>query len=103
METLQSPFSAKAVDLVLWVGQESYPKATPYVREAEELGVSKRIPVNSLPEGVVNGITRLFLKHRRAIPVVTAKGKTFQDLVNKLVELSLIATAQAAEIFKEKD
>ena len=52
-------------DLLMWVGAKYYP--TPYhmVKEVQEQGLSKRLPLNTLPENVTPGISRIFLAHPR--------------------------------------
>jgi hypothetical protein len=52
----------KPVDLMMWVGREYYTVSS-FIEEAERLGVSKRIPHTAIPEGIVPGLSRLFLKH----------------------------------------
>jgi hypothetical protein len=48
-------------DIVLWVGHSFYPTADDYIKEAMNLGCSKRVP--NLPEDVVPGKSRVFLAH----------------------------------------
>lgn len=54
------------IDLIMWVGEEHYTVSS-FIEEATKIGVSKRIPKNSIPEGIVLNRSRLFIKHRRAI------------------------------------
>lgn len=51
----------KVPDIVLWVGAGFYPTADDYIKEAMNLGCSKRVP--NLPEDVVPGKSRVFLAH----------------------------------------
>ncbi len=55
----------KPVDLLMWVGEEY--TVSEFIREAERMGVSKRIAKTSIPEGVVPGKSKLLIKHRFAI------------------------------------
>ena len=48
-------------DYLLWVGWTSYPTIKEFVKEANELGVSRRI--SKIPVGMVLGKTRVFLAH----------------------------------------
>jgi len=56
----------EAYDLIMWAGEEHYTVGE-FIREAEQMGVSKRISRTSIPEGVVPGKSRLLIKHRYAI------------------------------------
>ena len=82
MELRDSLVDPRAVDLLLHVGLEySVPQ---YLAEAEEMGVSKRISITSIPERLVPSVSKVFLWHSQAIPFVTAPGKTMVDLVADL-------------------
>jgi hypothetical protein len=50
---------------LLWIGAKFYPTPADFVKEAEELGVSRRVP--AIPRGFEVGSTWVFLAHRRAI------------------------------------
>ena len=56
----------KPVDIIMWVGEEHYTVGS-FIREAERMGVSKRIPRTAIPEGIVLGQSRILIKHRQAI------------------------------------
>lgn len=88
METLPHPLVNNAVDLLMQVGKEFYPRISVFIKEANEWGVSKRIPIKSVPEGIVPGVSRMFLWHSEAIPV---PGKGLLALVSALVENNLLA------------
>lgn len=53
--------------LFMWVGEKYY-SPTAFTREAEDMGVSKRIAGNKIPEGVELGKTWCLLAHRKAYP-----------------------------------
>ena len=57
---------AKPIDIIMWVGEEHYTVGS-FIREAEQMGVSKRIPRTAIPEGIVPGQSRILIKHRKAI------------------------------------
>lgn len=75
---------SEATDLMLMVGLEYYKTLQQFVDEAEMWGVSKRIPSSAIPNGIVPGVSRMFLWYPEVIPVVTAEGKTFAELVTLL-------------------
>lgn len=56
----------KPVDLIMWAGEEHYTVSS-FIDEAKRMGVSKRIPQNSIPHGIVPGQSRIFIKHRKAM------------------------------------
>lgn len=56
----------KPVDLLMWVGTDQY-TVSEFIREAQQMGVSKRISRTAIPEGVVPGKSKLLIKHRAAI------------------------------------
>ena len=56
----------KPVDVIMWAGEEHYTVGS-FIREAERMGVSKRIPATAIPEGIVIGQSRILIKHRQAI------------------------------------
>jgi hypothetical protein len=76
----------------MYVGSEYTVPA--YIREAREWGVSKRIPANSIPEGIVPNVSRLFLWHTEVIPMIRAAGKTMADLAEKLVGMGWLGADQ---------
>lgn len=76
------------VDVLLHIGLEySVPQ---YLVEAEEMGASKRISLTSIPDRLVPGVSKLFLWHSHAIPMVTADGLTMVDLVVDLQERGIL-------------
>lgn len=81
MQTLPNPFYQGVVDLLMQVGADNY-TIPQFEAEARRDGVSKRIAITSVPEGIVPGVSRLFLWHPQAIPL-TSKG--YLALVNSLV------------------
>ena len=56
----------KPVDIIMWIGEDNY-TVSEFIEEAKAMGVSKRIPANSIPEGIIPGRSRLLIKHRKAI------------------------------------
>ena len=56
----------KPIDVIMWAGEEHYTVGS-FIREAEQMGVSKRIPATAIPEGIVPGQSRILIKHRQAI------------------------------------
>jgi len=54
------------VDIIMWAGEEHYTVSS-FIREAEKMGVSKRIPRTTIPEGIISGQSRILIKHRKAI------------------------------------
>jgi len=54
-------------DLLMCVGVEHYPTAQDFIDEAVQQGVSKRLPVQSPPKGMVPHISRIYFRHERAI------------------------------------
>ena len=56
----------KPIDIIMWAGEEHYTVGS-FIREAERMGVSKRIPRTAIPEGIVPGQSRILIKHRQAI------------------------------------
>ena len=56
----------KPVDIIMWTGENQYTVSS-FIKEARKMGVSKRIPRNSIPEGIIPGRSRLLIKHRKAI------------------------------------
>lgn len=66
--------------VLMTVGRQYYTLAG-FIDEAKEMGVSKRIPTTSIPEGLVPGMSKIFIAHPDAIVKVTAKGKRLADLV----------------------
>jgi hypothetical protein len=55
-----------ATDIIMWVGEEHY-TVREFIEEAKQMGVSKRIPRTAIPEGIVPGESRIFIKHHKAI------------------------------------
>jgi len=56
----------KPVDVIMWAGEDHYTVSS-FIQEAKIMGVSKRIPKTAIPEGIVPGRSKIFIKHRRAI------------------------------------
>lgn len=83
----------KPVDILMCVGLQFY-SLSDLVSEAENQGLSKRIPLSAIPEGVVPYESKLFVAHPHAIVKVTAPNKTLKDLVNMLISLGVLAREQ---------
>lgn len=83
----------KPVDLLMLVGQEyTVPE---YIAESVAYGVSKRIPLTAIPNGIVPGVSRLFLWHTKVIPLVRAEACTLFDVVSRLIDLGALTRDQA--------
>lgn len=50
---------------LIWIGETHYPTIGHFNREAERMGISRRIP--AVPKGFVVGETVVLLAHRKAI------------------------------------
>lgn len=83
--------------ILMTVGRQFY-KLYEYVDEARNDGVSKRIPVTAIPEGMIRGLSKILLAHPDAIVKVTADGKTLADLAYELYLLDLITREQWEEL-----
>ena len=53
--------------ILIWVSADSYPTVGDFMKEAERMGVSRRITGDALPRGLVIGETWIFLAHKEAI------------------------------------
>lgn len=51
---------------LLWVGEQHYPTAAHFAREANEMGISRRI--SAVPRDFVPGKTVVYLAHIRTVP-----------------------------------
>jgi len=70
--------------ILMTVGRQYYTLAE-FIDEAKEMGVSKRIAMTSIPEGLVPGISKVFIAHPDAIVKVTADGKCLADLAQEVL------------------
>lgn len=52
--------------ILVWVSTDSYPTPADFMKEAEQMGVSRRITGDALPRGLVIGETWIFLAHKEA-------------------------------------
>ncbi len=52
---------------LVWVGGKFYPTPADFMREADMMGVSRKI--GAIPRGFVLGETHVYLAHRKAVPV----------------------------------
>jgi hypothetical protein len=50
---------------LLWIGEQFYPTPEAFIREADRLGISRRI--NAMPKGFIVGRTWVWLAHRKGI------------------------------------
>ena len=89
METIPNPLIPGVIDLKMWIGEDNYSVADA-THEYERIGFSKRLPINSIPDGIEPGISRFFAAHRKAIIRVTTEGKTLSDLVDRMFVLNLL-------------
>lgn len=52
-------------DLLMWVGANNYPTCDDFVKEAQDLGITKR--VSKVPKGLIPGKSRVFLVHDEGV------------------------------------
>ena len=89
MQTIANPLMPGVIDLKMWIGENNY-SVGDATREYERMGFSKRLPLKSIPDGILPGVSRFFAAHRRAIINVTVDDKSLKDLVERMQELSLL-------------
>lgn len=96
------------VDVIMWVGEDNY-SVSEFINEARKMGVSKRIPRNSIPESIVPGRSRLLIKHRKAI-VKTESESDYPILVSNIMvndypvsEGSMLSVVMALEAIYKDD
>lgn len=89
MQTIANPLMPGVIDLKMFIGQDNYSVADA-THEYERMGFSKRLPLSSIPEGILPGVSRFFAAHMKAIIHVTTEGKTLKDLVDRMWELNLL-------------
>ncbi|KPL21849.1 MAG: hypothetical protein AMJ93_08605 [Anaerolineae bacterium SM23_84] len=78
----------QASDLLMWVGATYYPTSEDFASECIHQGLSKRTAITSVPEGIVNGVSRLFLIHPWAcLTVDEENGHTLEELHDRLESL----------------
>lgn len=83
--------------IIMFAGEDNYTLAS-FLDEAEFAGVSKRIPANSIPQGLVPGASKIFIAHPKAIVLVGADGLTLEDLAYRLLEMGFITAEQWADL-----
>jgi hypothetical protein len=86
--------------LLLCVGRQFY-KLYQYIDEAEDIGVSKRIPATSIPEGMVRGVSKIFVAHPDAILTLTNPDWNLRDLVLDLNDYQVVPASVLYEIENE--
>jgi len=64
---------------VMWVGSKYYPTPADFMKEVDEQGVSKRLPVHKIPEELELGSTWVMLGHPKAIKCQTCNGEGSYD------------------------
>lgn len=79
--------------ILMCAGRQDY-KLHEFVFEAKAQGVSKRIPVQSVPEGLKKGLSKIFIAHPDAILKVTAEEKTLHMLAFHLFDAGLFTHEQ---------
>jgi hypothetical protein len=79
--------------VLMCVGRKYY-KLYQIINEAYNAGVSKRIPANTIPEGLEVGVSKIFLAHPDAIVKVNKPGCILQDLAYDLVQLEAMTQTQ---------
>lgn len=79
----------QASDLLMWVGAKYYAMPEDFASECIHQGLSKRIARTNVPEeGIVNGVSRLFLIHPWACLTVDEEaGHTLEELRDRLASL----------------
>lgn len=85
--------SEPVTSLLMCVGEQYY-KLHEFVDEAEVMGISKRIPLKGIPQGLVKYKSKFFVAHPKAILKVTAEGKTLQGLAFDLLTLGVLPDEQ---------
>jgi len=97
----------KPIDIIMWAGEKQYTVSS-FIIEARIMGVSKRIPRNSIPEGIIPGRSRLLIKHKKAI----LHGNDLDQLVTRLnvgspytitLPDDMLALVMVLEAVKEQD
>lgn len=86
-DIIPNPLVQDAVDIKMYAGEEHYTVGE-FIREARDIGVSKRIPKTAIPEGIVPGVSRIFIAHNKAILICTAGD--IRDLADDLTDLDLL-------------
>lgn len=74
----------KVTSLLVCVGEKYY-KLHQVINEYKRLGVSKRIAATSIPEGLQEGVSKVFVAHPRAI-VNVSDPKTLRELADFLYQ-----------------
>lgn len=74
--------------ILMWVGEENY-TLDEYIKEAQAMGVSKRVPITGVPTGLVQGVSKVFLAHPKAI-IRTRKGH-YGDLAFTLKQMGYLS------------
>jgi hypothetical protein len=77
--------NAGARDLLVFRGEKYWKTPEAVIREVHAQGLSVRIPRNNVPEGMVNGLSRIALAHVKA--VMTIANGTEDDLRAAFAEL----------------
>ena len=91
----------KTTDILMWVGASHYPTVESFVKEAEVLGVSKR--VSQVPKGVKLRTSVMFLAHDEAARVMCLKCKGRGAAKGKLkIQLMKRAGRSWEPVFKPK-
>jgi hypothetical protein len=88
---------SKATSVLVCVGKQYY-KLHEMIEEYTRYGVSKRIPLQSIPEGLERGLSRIFVAHPDAIVKVTTDGKDLYDLAYVLYDAGLLVPDDWAKL-----
>jgi hypothetical protein len=86
--------------ILMTVGRKFY-KLHEYIDEASNMGISKRIPITGIPEGMVPGLSKIFLAHPDAIVKVTDPNYSLTDLAQALVDLQKLTNVQYARFVED--
>jgi hypothetical protein len=88
---------SKHPSLLVCYGLQNY-RLWEVIEEAEAHGISKRIPLTAIPEGMVQGASKIFAAHPHAIIKVLAPGKGLEDLAYALLEEGVLTQVQFSNL-----
>lgn len=90
IKVIETPGAEEVPSLLMCVGRQYYTVES-FIREAESMGPSKRIPVKSIPEGIVPMLSKIFCACPEAILKVTNEKFTLFDLAVHLVSSGVLS------------
>lgn len=89
--------SDRPASILMCVGKSFY-ELHEMVEEYQDMGISKRLPITSIPDGLIPYKSKLFVAHPDAIIRVTVDGKTLLDLALDLADEELLTADEVYEI-----